>query len=106
MSMKMNFWAYEKLVAEDITWLEAVVPDTLERRHIVAVLRASVDHEYGDETSRLKDAMVAATCRWLHSVRACAEDDELNPLVLAMEAAVDSYVAYLAKLEAAAAVHP
>lgn len=105
MSMKMNRGAYEKLVAEDITWLESAVPDTLERRHIVAILLASVAHEYGDETSRLKDAMVAATCRWLHSVRACAEDDELNPLVLAMEAAVDVYTAHRAKLEAAA-VHP
>jgi hypothetical protein len=33
--------AYEKLVDEDIDWLKANAPDTLERDHIIAVLNFS-----------------------------------------------------------------
>ena len=41
--MKMNQQAYEKLICEDIDWLLNNTQDTLERQHIVQVLRNSVN---------------------------------------------------------------
>ncbi len=46
MSSKLTRRSYEQVIAEDIAWLRQQ-PDTLERDHIEAVLRASPDHEYG-----------------------------------------------------------
>jgi hypothetical protein len=45
MSGKMNRPAYEKLIEENIAWLNKY-PDTLERRHIEQILRSSPGHEY------------------------------------------------------------
>lgn len=39
MSMPLNRTAFEALITEDIAWLEANAPNTLERRHIVACLK-------------------------------------------------------------------
>lgn len=43
--MKLNKLGYQQLIDEDIAWLEKI-PRTLEREHIIAVLKASVEHEY------------------------------------------------------------
>jgi hypothetical protein len=43
--MRLNKLGYQQLIDEDIAWLEKI-PRTLERDHIIAVLKASVDHEY------------------------------------------------------------
>lgn len=43
--MRLNKLGYQQLIDEDIAWL-CELPRTLERDHIIAVLRASVDHEY------------------------------------------------------------
>jgi hypothetical protein len=45
MPTRLNREAYQKLIDEDVAWLEQQ-PRTLERDHVIAVLRASVDHEY------------------------------------------------------------
>lgn len=45
MSMRMNRDAYEKAVAENIEWL-LEQPRTLEREHIIEIVRASLFHEY------------------------------------------------------------
>lgn len=42
----MNRWGYEKLIAEDVAYLEGL-PRTLERDHIIDVLKASIEREYG-----------------------------------------------------------
>ena len=47
--------AYKELVDEDITWLEANAPGSLERGHIVAVLMQSVE-EYR-ERGYMEDMM-------------------------------------------------
>lgn len=39
MSTILNQHAYSKLIEEDIAWLEANTNDSLERRHIIDVLR-------------------------------------------------------------------
>jgi len=38
--------AYEELIEEDLRWLESL-PRTLERDHVIMIVRASADHEYG-----------------------------------------------------------
>lgn len=45
MSYRLNKKVYEQLINEDIAWLEKV-PRTLEREHIIAILKASIKHEY------------------------------------------------------------
>ncbi len=45
MSQRLNRAGYEKLIAEDIEWLMKQ-PRTLEREHILCVLRVSVEREY------------------------------------------------------------
>ncbi len=42
---RMNRAAYEQMICEDVEWL-AQQPRTLERDHIMLVLRVSADHEY------------------------------------------------------------
>jgi hypothetical protein len=51
MGTTLNRAAYEKLIAEDIEWVSAQ-PKTLERDHIVQVLRASPGLEYDLTTER------------------------------------------------------
>ena len=48
MGMIVNREAYQKLIDEDIEWLMKQ-PRTLERDHIVSVLKNSVDRLYGKE---------------------------------------------------------
>lgn len=45
---RLNRRAYEGLIAEDLAWLESV-PRTLERDHVIAIVKASADHEYREE---------------------------------------------------------
>lgn len=46
MSGRLTKSAYSLLVDDDIVWLERMTPDCLERRHIVAVLKRSIETEY------------------------------------------------------------
>jgi len=46
--MKITKWAYEHLISADIAWLLANTEDTLERRHIVSVLKDSPNQYYKD----------------------------------------------------------
>ncbi len=46
MGTTMNRDAYEKMCAENIAWLESM-PRTLERDHIIQIVRRSPDREYG-----------------------------------------------------------
>lgn len=48
MGMMMNRESYERLIQEDIAWLNTM-PHTLERDHIIAVLENSVDRIYKKE---------------------------------------------------------
>lgn len=48
MSMKLTKCAYERLVLEDTAWLIENTDDTLERRHILDILRDSVQRLYPD----------------------------------------------------------
>lgn len=43
---RMNRAAYQRMVDEDVAWLESV-PRTLERDHVIAIVRQSVEREYG-----------------------------------------------------------
>jgi hypothetical protein len=65
MSMKLNKPGYEQLINEDIEWLEKKVPRTLERDHIVAVLKASIEHEYPEAT--VKRGCGCASCESFYS---------------------------------------
>jgi hypothetical protein len=67
MTMRLNKLGYQQLIDEDIAWLEKI-PRTLERDHIISVLRASVTHGYPEPHSvlpidkddeRIVDALVA-----------------------------------------------
>jgi hypothetical protein len=49
--MKLNKLGYQQLIDEDIIWLEKI-PRTLERDHIIAVLKCSVEHEYPSHLER------------------------------------------------------
>ncbi len=48
MSMKINKSSYITLIEEDIAWLEKM-PRTLERDHIIAILKLSPVREYDDQ---------------------------------------------------------
>ena len=48
MGMMVNREAYQKLIDEDVEWL-LKQPRTLERDHIVSVLKNSVERLYGKE---------------------------------------------------------
>lgn len=69
MSSKLNRHAYEKMIAEDIAWLEKQ-PRTLERDHIVEVLRCSPDREYN------RPEACSHGVRWPHNCNDC--EDELR----------------------------
>lgn len=46
MPSKMNRKAYEELIQEDLKWLKKQ-PRTLEREHIIEIVKSSPDREYG-----------------------------------------------------------
>ncbi|HYE57386.1 MAG TPA: hypothetical protein VD948_02725 [Rhodothermales bacterium] len=73
--IRLNRPAYEKLIAEDIAWLEKSAPDTLERKHILVVLRASVDLYYGPDPG---DA--CARCRG-RGTRTISRDYDGDPII-------------------------
>jgi hypothetical protein len=50
---RMNREAYQKLVDENLQWL-IQQPRSLERDHIEMILKASVNHEYGDPIASLE----------------------------------------------------
>lgn len=53
MSGKLNRAAYEGLIRENLAWLESL-QGPREREHVIAIVKASADHEYRDEP-RLND---------------------------------------------------
>jgi hypothetical protein len=67
--MRLNKHGYEQLINEDIAWLEKI-PRTLERDHIIAVLKCSIEHEYPSFT--MKDLLPdlceehGKDCPWDH----------------------------------------
>lgn len=63
MSTTLNRRSYERLIAEDIAWLEKM-PQTLERDHILAVLRKAVEYEYGSEYAPSQSPEEPKTPSW------------------------------------------
>jgi hypothetical protein len=58
---RLNKEGYSQLIKEDIAWLEKI-PRTLEREHIIAVLRASIEHEYPSRSFSMKDLFPDSLC--------------------------------------------
>ena len=102
----LNRAAYERLIAEDIAWLEAQ-PRTLERDHVVAVLRDSARLYYGprdDKRLHAREGLTSAcgTC-FVGVGRECLVDEpepptrsrsvgtRTNPEVARLEAALAAY---------------
>lgn len=53
MSLTLNRWAYEKLISENIEWLERLHPGpSLEKEHIKDIMQWSIKVNY-DEPFRL-----------------------------------------------------
>ena len=48
MGTKLNRRAYRQLIQEDLDWLESM-PRSLERDHIIQIVKASEFYEYGDD---------------------------------------------------------
>jgi len=48
----MNRSSFERLVQEDIDWLESTTTDTLERRHILEILKKITSLEYDEHPRR------------------------------------------------------
>ena len=46
---ELNKEFYEKLINEDIEWLEENTNDCLERKHIIIVLKDSIERIYNNE---------------------------------------------------------
>lgn len=63
MSMTLNRTAYERLIEEDIAEVMKL-PRSLERDHVIAVLRESVKLQY--------DAIPGAARRWVDTYRSDA----------------------------------
>lgn len=49
MTMKVSRNIYKMLIEQDIKWLEENTTDSLERMHIIEVLRHSIEKEYGKD---------------------------------------------------------
>jgi hypothetical protein len=59
--MRLNKLGYQQLIDEDIAWLEKM-PRTLERDHIIVVLRASIEHEYPSRRFTMEDLYPDSLC--------------------------------------------
>jgi hypothetical protein len=70
MSSKLTRAAYERLIEEDIACVLAEMAPSLERTHVVDVLRASPSREYDAEIDRLRAAQAAVVAAW--------DDDEIG----------------------------
>lgn len=57
--------AYRNLIRENLVWLESL-PRTLERDHVIAIVKASEGHEYGDRASAIRSALARLNHR-IHS---------------------------------------
>lgn len=53
MSGRMTKSSYKELCKENIEWLKQF-PDTLERKHIIAIIQASIEHEYPTRHREIK----------------------------------------------------
>lgn len=60
MSSRMNRDAFERLSAEDIAWAEAQ-PRTLERDHVIDILRGAPDLYYGRRHEARRETDTGAT---------------------------------------------
>lgn len=47
MTSRLTKHTYERLVEENLQWLREQ-PRTLEREHVIEIVRASTEHEYSD----------------------------------------------------------
>lgn len=56
MTMPLTRDAYRNLIREDLAWLESC-PRTLERDHVIAIVKASESHEYNDQVSALRSTI-------------------------------------------------
>ncbi len=54
MSLKMNREAYEKMIDEDIEALNMRMPDSLEKDHIVCVLKDSINTYYEPQKEKVE----------------------------------------------------
>lgn len=56
MSIQLNKETYQKLIDQDIEQLNKFIPEhSLERKHIIEVLKWSVDKIYNSELDRVKN---------------------------------------------------
>ena len=55
MSGKLLRHSYVQLIKENIEWLLSNTPDSLERKHIIAVLLDSIDKNYPKEERSLRE---------------------------------------------------
>jgi hypothetical protein len=69
MSGKLTRDAYQKLIDENLAWLETM-PRTHERDHIAMIVRASPDYEYPSKAEAVAGARRAATDDALHRAEA------------------------------------
>ena len=51
MTKRLTRSAYEKLISENLKWLNDQ-PNSLEKRHIELIVKRSADHEYGKQRVR------------------------------------------------------
>lgn len=89
MSTKLTRSAYEDLIEQDVARVEKEMPDSLERNHVIGVLRHSVEHYYPSDCGeaapspstleQAKDVAMKATL--------CAQIMLQNPVVVANEKA-------------------
>lgn len=66
MSGRLTRAAYERLIEEDVARVLAEMQPSLERAHVVEVLRASPDREYALPVLR-----TCGECRWCHPSEVC-----------------------------------
>lgn len=77
MGTTLNRAGYEKLIAEDIAWLEKL-PHSLEKDHILAVLRVSADREYADKQQQIEKLQEALE-DWQQTANAAASENCCGP---------------------------
>lgn len=75
--IRLNRSAYEQLIEEDVAWCEQQ-PRTLERDHVILVLRASVDYEYNAEGDPRDDEAAILRARVAELEAALAAAQEAN----------------------------
>jgi hypothetical protein len=99
MSCKLNRSAYEKMIKENLEWLEHQ-PNTIENAHIKLIVERSANHEYdkaGDLADAKREAESLALYLWEKHYKEDSPNFELCDSVAGVISQIDNMTTGLSK---------